>query len=411
MNKRQRVPRIALIGTGVIGREILRTHLDAGVPVTISDIDANALQHAAKSLSIDPQVWDVAEVDGLSGALTTLAIRRKDNLANTDVQDQSPPIVIESIAERLDIKRQFFGVAETRFGGEAVLCTNTSTLRVQAIAEGLKDSSRLCGMHFFMPVTQRPAVEIVRTEFADDSIISIACQHAERIGKRPLVVMDGPGFLVNRLLSPYLNQSLLLLGRGVNAINIQDAATEFGMPMSPLELIDWIGVRTMFNAGRVFWQSYPKRIDPSPIVPALIKGKRTGRETGKGLYDYPPNQRSENLAVETIEIIERYQKNALSLNADDVVLLLAVPMWIEAALAFRDGVGSSTTQLDMAMSGGLGYEHEAGWTGFFNQLGSSRILQSIDKWSSEFASMRCPDDLIEALKKDTPTDALQSFLP
>ena len=155
------------------------------------------------------------------------------------------------------------------------------------------------------------------------------------------MVGDGPGFIVNRLLSPYLNEAMLLLGRGVSADRIERAALEYGMPMSPLELIDWIGTRTMFDAGRVYWQSFPERINPSPMLSALIKNKRFGRACGIGLYDYDHGLRSPQLSPVTLEYCERYRRGVMSIGDDEVMHLLSIPMWIEAAIAHRDGITKS----------------------------------------------------------------------
>ena len=109
-----------------------------------------------------------------------------------------------------------------------------------------------------MPVYNRPAVEVACGEETSTQAIGRCVAHVRRIRKEPLIVRDGPGFIVNRLLTPYLNEAMLLLCRGVSADRIEEAALRYGMPMSPLELIDWIGTRTMFDAGRVFWQSFPE---------------------------------------------------------------------------------------------------------------------------------------------------------
>ncbi len=213
-----------------------------------------------------------------------------------DSSESSTPIVIESIAERLDVKRNFFAEAEQIFGDDAILCSNTSTLRIGAIAEKLNRPERFCGMHFFMPVDKRHAVEVIRSEQTTDSTVRVCGDHVRRIHKEPLAVGDGPGFVVNRLLSPYLNESMLMLGRGVTAERIERAALAYGMPMSPLELIDLIGIRTTFDAGRVFWQSFPTRVDPAPILPAMVKKKRFGRSVRAGFFDYEADQRSKGLS-------------------------------------------------------------------------------------------------------------------
>jgi 3-hydroxyacyl-CoA dehydrogenase len=264
-------------------------------------------------------------------------------------------------------------------------------------------------MHFFMPVEGRPAVEVVGGEKTADATITRCMDHVRRIHKEPLVVGDGPGFIVNRLLSPYLNEAMLLLGRGVTADQIQRAALAYGMPMSPLELIDWIGTRTMFDAGRVYWQSFPTRLSPSPMLASLVKNKRSGRACGAGLYDYSDGSRSEGLSPITLEFCEKYRRDEVSLCDDEVMHLLSIPMWIEAAIAYRDGIASSPEQFNLAMRGGLGFQSATSWIGFFETLGSESIREAVARWSPVTACMKAPDRLLSLLEQSGPTVAFEKF--
>ena len=380
MKQQPNLPRVALVGTGVVGRAILKAHVDACVPVCVADKDSESLRDAVNIVG-DDSAWKIEHAE--VGELPVVALIH----SASRTESEQPWIVIESIAERLDVKRAFFQQAAMDFGDDAVLCSNTSTLRISDIADAVRLPSRVCGMHFFMPVYNRDAVEIVRTPHSSSSAIEVCVRHVDQINKTPLLVQDSPGFLVNRLLSPYLNQSLLLLGHGVTAQQIEQAALRYGMPLSPLELIDWIGTRTMFDAGRAFWQAFPNRLDPSPIVPALIKKKRGGRSTGAGLYDYDAGTRSVELAAETQEIVERYQLEQLQLTDDDVMHLLAIPMRIEAGIALSEGITESEGDFDIAMSGGLGYRADRGWLGFFESMGQRSIEHAIERWSPQFKSM------------------------
>ena len=353
--------RIDLVGAGIVGQAILKAHLDAGLEVWLSDVDKEQVSRAIQRLDLpSDRKGEIAQ----RGELFEVQFFGEKRSID------SPPIVIESIAEKLSIKQAFFQSASKHFGDDAILCSNTSTLRVGEFAIEHDIASRVCGMHFFMPVDQRPAVEIVRTQTTESNVIQHCINHAKRIGKRPIVVTDSPGFIVNRLLSPYLNQSLLLLAHGANHERIKRAALEFGMPLSPLELIDWIGTRTMFDAGRAFWQAFPSRLEPSPIVPKLIKRKRLGRTKGGGLYDYDNDKRSCELAAEAKTIVEEYALKRMDFSDSELIDLLSVPMWIEARLAIQEGVAESADQIQEAMQGGLGYRNELGWNGFFAALGT-----------------------------------------
>lgn len=397
-------PRVCLVGAGVVGRSIAQAHLQAGVSFTIADQDEKALRQAVREMSFDDNAWRVSPVNHLSPCLPAIQV-----VSHVDAYHSAAPVVIESIAERLDVKKDFFASAERIFGDDAILCSNTSTLRISSIAEHLRLPERFCGMHFFMPVDQRHAVEVIRGEKTASDTIHLCSEHARQIAKTPLAVGDGPGFVVNRLLSPYLNEAMLLLCRGVAAEQIERAALAYGMPMSPLELIDYIGTRTMFDAGRVFWQAFPDRLSPSPMLSGMIKRKRYGRACGAGFYEYPRGQRSKELADATKQICEAYRHQEQTFRDDQIVELLSIPMWIEAALARRDRIASEVEHLNIAMQGGLGYDPQRKWMDFYDQMGSQRILAAMQRWSSITASMTAPADLIEALRQAPPRQAMESF--
>lgn len=363
---------IFLVGAGVVGRSILTSHLIANVSVGLLDLDSAAVDACAASLSLGPD-WSI-ETGLRVGSMHGVVFRhRNDGKSNST-------IVIESIAEKLDLKRAFFADMESVFGDDAILCSNTSTLRITAIAESLRRPQRFCGMHFFMPVPQRDAVEIVRGSATDGDTTAIAIGHVRRIGKLPIVAPDSPGFIVNRLLSPYLNQAMLLLCGGVSAERIEAAAMHYGMPMSPLELIDTIGMRTTFDAGRVYWQSFPHRIDPAAMLGRMIKRGRFGRVCGKGFYDYQNEVRSKTLAPETIAIAESYHRDLPPITDDDLVDLLSIPMWIEANMLLGEDAVQSAGDLDAALHGGLAYHPGKSWIDFFASQRSGKIKATIDRW-------------------------------
>ena len=402
-------PRVHLVGAGVVGREILRAHVEANCSVTFADQDAGSLQDAVRIVELPTDQWTTSPLQTRDDWLPTIDLVCKEHSRISSNQKDHSNIVVESVSERLDVKRDFFAKAEQRFPADAILCSNTSTLRIDSIAESLSYPERFGGMHFFMPVDSRHAVEVVRGAQTSPEAIDIISRHVKSISKQPLVVADQPGFIVNRLLSPYLNEAMLLLGRGVSAEEIEHAALRYGMPISPLELIDWIGTRTMFDAGRVFWQSFPDRFIPSPILPRLIKVKRFGRATGGGFYDYVDAIRSASLSNETIEIVQRYQVETPKLSQDDILNLLAVPMWIEASIALRAGVAESPQQFDLAMRGGLGFDESRSWLDFFESIASPKIAESIGKFSPTVPCMTAPIELLNLLKTNTPTRAMTRF--
>ncbi|WP_182868850.1 3-hydroxyacyl-CoA dehydrogenase family protein [Rhodopirellula sp. JC639] len=379
------LPRVLLVGCGVVGRAIADAHAAREISFCLADQDADALRVASQSFA-DAGIATrecLLPVESLHG----IVVGQGESTDTTQ-----PPIVIESIVERLDAKQELMAAIHQVLGDEAVLCSNTSTLKIDEIAgRGPDLPERVCGMHFFMPVHARAAVEVIAGPRSADDAIQAVVRHATRLGKRAIRCQDGPGFVVNRMLSPYLNQALLLLCRGATESQIERAARAYGMPLSPLELIDWIGAPTMYHAGRAFCSAFPHRVDPSPLVPALLKRKRLGRATGQGLYDYTDGHRSRTLADETQALIETYRTDRHEFTDGDVLLLLSIPMWIEATCLLGEGIADSMATVDLAMAGGLGFTSDANWSDFYNQLGRQRIDDAIDRWQSDFKSMRMPE--------------------
>lgn len=370
---------VLLVGAGVVGRAIAVDHLRAGVPVWLADRDAEVLRDSCERVL--QQCECVADSASPWGVRVPLPILHLSPSAcdNADVGEGLPPaaaprwLLIESIAERLDIKQAFFADAETWFKRDAVLTTNTSTLSIASIAARMRYPEQLCGLHFFMPVIDRPAAEIIphqrdaaATGCGGTSLemIEACCNHARILSKTPLVVRDAPGFVVNRLLAPYLNLAMHLLCGGVSATTIEQAALLYGMPISPLELVDLIGPRTAFDGGRVVWSAFPARMDPSPLLPAMVKGKLSGVSSGEGFYRYDTDgKRSDaDLAPAATQLSLKYQHDDFANFPADTALqtrlvsdLFAAVLRLEAMAIERDRVADATT-ITAAMRGGLRWE-------------------------------------------------------
>lgn len=395
---------VYLVGAGVVGSAILQAHLDAGVSVWLADQNEDVIRQAVQHVRFSAEDWDLSVVQKMSASISAIQFCNRNSH-----QHCRQTLVIESIVEKLDVKQAFFREAELIFAADALLCTNTSTLPIGRIANSLEHPGRFSGMHFFMPVVERPAVELIAGCETHSGTTEACIRHVHRIGKEPLLVGDAPAFVVNRLLSPYLNEAMSLLCRGVSASRLENAALQYGMPMSPLELIDWIGMSTMFDAGRAFWQAFPKRLDPAPLLVAMIKSKRYGRAVNAGFYDYVGGRRSAELAIRSLELCQEYGKTEWSLEEQQIRDLLAIPMWIEAGCALKDGVVSDHHSFDLAMGGGLGYQHKRSWHGYFESLGSDHISRAIDIWAEHTRAMHAPLALRELLGTHSPTEALAKY--
>lgn len=199
---------------------------------------------------------------------------------------QTLDLVVEAVVERMEVKRSVLAETEAVVSDACVLATNTSSLSVDAMAEALEQPERFGGLHFFNPVHKMPLVEVIRGRQTDD--VTVATLHAlvVELGKVPVVCADAPGFLVNRILGPYLNEAGWLLADGATVAEIDRAATEFGMPMGPLRLVDEVGIDITRHAGETLYEAFGERMAPAPPLVAIAETERLGRKNGRGFYRY-----------------------------------------------------------------------------------------------------------------------------
>jgi 3-hydroxyacyl-CoA dehydrogenase len=266
----------AILGAGMMGTAIAAAHLRCGLPVMLYDSAETALQTAPMRIADELRLQNVPMNDALLTCTETL-----DNII-------ACPIVIETIPEKLNAKRKLYQKLTAGRSADGYLFSNTSTISISSLAQQLPPDwqARFCGFHFFHPVRQRSLVEIVASKQTDESTLESAKEHAGRIGKRFIVVGDSPGFLVNRLLNPYLSSALVLLEQGVDLQRIERVALQFGMKMGPFRIMDEIGLDVVLHAGWVLHKAFPDRTPQSPILLQLIEQGKLGRKTGHWFMRY-----------------------------------------------------------------------------------------------------------------------------
>ena len=274
-NEKPSFTRVHVIGAGVMGGDIAAWCALRGLGVTLQDLDMERITPAltrAKSLFRK-------RLKGRTAVNSTMARLEADptgkGIARADV-------IIEAVVENLEIKKKIFADVESKAKADAILATNTSSIELERIAEGLRDPSRLIGLHFFNPVAQLPLVEVIRSTYNVDRDVALGASFALAIGKSPVLVKSAPGFLVNRVLMPYMMGAVNRVERGESKELLDAAAVAFGMPMGPIELMDTIGLDIGANVAKELGQSVP---DNSRFS-ALVAAKKLGRKTGEGYYKW-----------------------------------------------------------------------------------------------------------------------------
>jgi 3-hydroxyacyl-CoA dehydrogenase/enoyl-CoA hydratase/3-hydroxybutyryl-CoA epimerase len=263
-------------------------------------------------------------------------------------------VVVEAVVERMDIKRSVLRETEQHVPPACVIATNTSSLSVDGMAEALERPDRFCGMHFFNPVHRMPLVEVVRGAATSPEALATVYALALRLGKVPVVVGDGPGFVVNRILGPYLNEAGFLLGDGAPIRQIDGVAKRFGMPMGPLRLIDEVGIDVTRHAGEALHRGLGDRLAPSPALIAIGNTDRLGRKGGSGFYVYE-NGREKEVDETVYELLGSVVPEPGEVGDRRIRVRLISLMVNEAAYLLEEGVVSTAAAVDLAMIMGTGF--------------------------------------------------------
>jgi 3-hydroxyacyl-CoA dehydrogenase/enoyl-CoA hydratase/carnithine racemase len=368
----------AIVGAGIMGAGIAAAHLRAGFGVTLVDTNSEALARSVPTI-LDEAAWDRAtkRTDPARAVALVARLSAGTRLAAVATSD----LVIESVTERPDVKRQVLADIERTVGPATVIATNTSTNPIARLAEGLADPSRFCGLHFFNPVRRMTLVEVVRGPATSDATVAAAVAHAKALGKCPIVVRDSPGFLVNRVLMPYLHEAVELVRAGVAAERIDRLARSFGMPLGPIELYDMVGLDTAFYAGLVLSASFGDRIEASPVIPALVKAGLLGRKTAAGFYRYAepgPHGRTVGREDRATAIVARYAHAARETSDRTIVDRLFLPMLLEALRTLDERIVRDAADVDLAVIHALGFPaFRGGVLAWGDSLGAAEVVRRL----------------------------------
>ena len=324
--------KVHVIGAGTMGGDIAAWCVVSGMQASLHDVDEGQI---AKALSRAKRLFKrhLRTPTAINAAVARLIADPKGkHIKHADV-------VIEAIVEKLEIKQKLFQELEKRIRPGAVLATNTSSLRLEYIAKPLADPGRLVGVHFFNPVAQLPLVEVVHGEGTRDEEVRKACTFVAAINKLPLVVKSCPGFLVNRVLAPYLMEAVRRYQLGEPREKIDQAALKFGMPMGPLELMDLVGLDIANHVG----EELRLAPDTDNVLSSLVRQGKLGKKTGKGFYMWDKGKpKREEVSYDPAEL-ERLGRELMK------------PMLDEAKRALEDNIVANADHVDAGVIFGTGF--------------------------------------------------------
>ncbi len=393
----------SIVGAGIMGAGITARHVRSGFVTKLVDINAEALGQSIPTI-LEEAAWDryyqktnQERVGELTGRL--MSSTQLSSIAGTD-------IVIESVIERTDLKRQVLAEIETTVSPSTIICTNTSTNPIATLADVFSDPTRFCGMHFFNPVRKMSLVEVIRGPDTSDSTVASVVLHAKRLKKVPVVVQDSPGFLVNRVLTPYLHESVELLREGVDPSRIDKVSRRFGMPLGPLELYDMVGLDTAFYAGLVMANAIGDRIDASPVIPALVKAGWLGRKTGTGFYTYKGT--GHDATIESVneklnDLIDPYRLAEQQTTDEQIRDRLFLPMLLESLLVLDEGIVRDGCDIDLAVIHALGFPaFRGGVLAWGDYLGAAEVVRRLDQFNYLGPRMTPPARLLAHAESGRP---------
>ena len=353
---------IGILGAGQMGVAIAAAFLRWRFPVTLFDTSQEAVATAKSRVEAELAL-------ALPGSDTRNIAEIVRLLRCTDSPAEAcrATMVIETVTEKLRAKGKLYARIAPLLDDSTLLTSNTSTISIDELAATLPKegdlASRFCGFHFFHPVRERSLIEIIRGRATSQTTLERATQLATAIDKTPLVVNNGPGFVVNRLLNAYLSGALQLLAEGATIRQIDDAALRFGMAMGPFRIMDEIGLDVTLHGGWVLHKAFPDRVEPSPILLELIREEHLGRKTGSGFYCYESPTMWDAIVTDNEllnrQIAEKYRSGSTSplpqVNDGMIIARTIGEMFREGRRILDDGIANSPAEIELAAVLGLGF--------------------------------------------------------
>lgn len=374
-----------VVGAGIMGGGIAYQSVTRGCPVVMKDIAQNALDlgiSEAEKLLNKAVSKGKLDQDKANQVLSMIKPTLEDqDLINTD-------FVVEAVVEHLPVKQSVLSDLDKQINKDAIIVSNTSSISINQLSQSLKQPERFCGMHFFNPVHVMPLVEVIRGEKTSDKTIAAVCNHALRLGKKPIVVNDCPGFLVNRVLFAQCFAMELLLRDGVSFQQIDQVMEQWGMPMGPAYLMDVVGLDTIVHCYSVMSKGIPERFvnDDTTPTETLLNSGRQGQKNGRGYYSYTAakgGRPEKSVDPDSIDLLASMAGVSKEVDPQIIIDRLLLPLAIEMNHCIDEGIVDSAIEADMALIWGVGFPpFRGGICRWMDEQGLDVICEKADSYSA-----------------------------
>lgn len=377
---------VAVLGAGIMGGGIAYQSASRGIPVWLKDIRQHALQLGMA------EVATLLDKALARGAMTTQTVAQALQLITPTLSEEpvaQQELVIEAVVENMAIKQQVLAETESRLSSHGILTSNTSTIPITELASALRRPESFCGLHFFNPVHKMPLVEVIRGAQTSHETIARVVAYTLALGKMPIVVNDGPGFFVNRVLFAYLTGFRLLLAEGQDPYRIDQIMEQhFGWPMGPARLLDVIGLDTAHHAAHIMAQGFPTRMAPPCIDPvALLQNTGyLGQKNRLGFYRYPQDGKGRQSGEPDPQLARLWSpagQSAPPCSDDAIEDRMMIPMLTEVARCLEDEIIASPAEADIALLMGLGFPpFRGGPCRYLDQIGLAHFLEQLAPYAA-----------------------------
>ena len=388
------VSNAAVLGAGIMGGGIAHQSASRGVPIVMKDIAQEALDlgisEAQKLVNKNLKRGKVSE-DQASAIMAAITPTLNNNELGT------PNIVVEAVVENPNVKIAILSELENLVADNTILASNTSTISIDKMAAALQRPANFIGMHFFNPVHAMPLVEVIRGEHTSDEAIATTVGYATQLGKNPIVVKDCPGFLVNRVLFPYLAAFSQLLQEGGDLTHIDNTMTHFGLPMGPGYLSDVVGLDTGAHCFEVMAEGFPDRMtsERTNTCTVLYNAGHHGQKNGTGYYSYSKNAEGKPTKAPNPElsaILADVVDAPKSMDEQTIIERLMLPLVTESIRCLEEGIADSAADIDMAMLYGINFPRfRGGPLRYADSIGAQALVALCDKYSASGAIYKAPE--------------------